>query len=181
MKKEITLLNDKVEAELPSLSQQCEELGRILGLDGPVRKEVLKAAIEDSAYANNLLVCRGNQEFLKVLLSKPQARQPSENSGMELIRKGAEALLRWGCTGFSVVSDEIFRERLSACVECPHLSSPREGNRLLYMIAGAASKDRAVCSRCGCVVARKARLTSESCPEPHPSVPGLSRWNEPMV
>lgn len=59
----------------------------------------------------------------------------------------AEAMLRWGKAGFSLVPEKELTERLNICYDCP-----------LY------DEDSNRCKECGCFVDKKARLSSESCP-----------------
>jgi len=166
------------------VAQQCVEIAAILGLAEPVREEVLLAAVADSTYAHNLLVCRGNQEFMDHLLANPpfvDATRGGEAIGTAaLVRRAAESLVRWGKTGFSTVSAERYRERLAACNACQHLQAPPTPRAALYALAGAAANERTVCGKCGCVVTVKARRTSESCPDAHPNHAGLNRWGDPF-
>lgn len=158
---------------------QCEELGRVLGLEAPVSREVLQAAVADSGYASNLLVARGQPRFLNVLLARPPRPQLAMPSLRDLAVSAAASLSRWACTGFSTVSEECYAARLNACAACPNLSAPPEQRQWLYTLAGASPGQRAVCSKCGCVVTTKARLTHETCPDPDPANRSVNRWNEP--
>lgn len=166
--------------ETLSIDAQREELGAILGLDGPVAEEVLAAAVANERYARNLLVCRGTPELMEGLLANPP-RAAGRMGAVELAVEGTRALLRWGATGFTVAAGEQYRARLAACEACPHLSTPpaEGGARVLYRLAGTRAAERTVCTSCGCVVTRKARLPAAACPEPHPDRPGFNRWNEP--
>ncbi|MBD0321453.1 MAG: hypothetical protein ICV87_14025, partial [Gemmatimonadetes bacterium] len=81
--------------ETLSIDAQREELGAILGLDGPVEEEVLAAAVANDRYARNLLLCRGRPELMGPLLASPP--RPAVRPGaVELAAEGARALLRWG-------------------------------------------------------------------------------------
>ena len=167
-----------------STEQQCSEMAAILGLAEPVGEEVLRAAVADSTYAHNLLVCRGEPEYLEYLLAHPP--QQEEHHGAEsistvaLARSATESLVRWARTGFSTVSEATFQQRLEACNNCPYLKVPPDHQRALYSFAGAASNEQTVCGKCGCVVTVKARRISDTCPDPHPERTGLNRWNEPL-
>jgi hypothetical protein len=170
------------DGEAVPVAEQCRQFGEILGIGEPVAESVLAAAIENPTYATNLLVCRGRPDLLATLLSRPpRRRDAAAMSSGELMRKGVEALWRWGRTGFSVVEDAVLQRRLAACETCPNLSSPPADKKLLYVLAGSMGTRQPVCRRCGCVVTRKARLPGESCPDPHPELPGVSRWSEPAV
>lgn len=170
--------------EAITLQQQQAELAAILGLDEPVSEEVLHAAVADSTYVHNLLVCRREPEFLAHLLANPPKVEASggaeDFSTATLLVKAGESLARWAKTGFSTVSDEVYRSRLQRCSECPNLQAPPKNQQSLYALAGATANDRSVCGKCGCVVTVKARRTSDTCPDPHPGRAGMNRWNELM-
>jgi hypothetical protein len=161
-------MTSPIEATVPGpevpMPDQCEELGRILGLDGPVAEQVLYAALDDEAYARNLLLCRRQPALLAHLLEHPPER-PRRQTKAELAARGAGALVRWARTGFTVVDGATYERRLAACERCPDLQRTDAGNR--------------VCARCGCRVDWKARLSSESCPASDPGAPELTRWREP--
>lgn len=164
-----------------TVEDQCQRLGEILGLTSPVEERVLSAALHNQSYAVNLLLCRETPVFLNQLLAHPPASPVEPPSTHELLRKGAEALWRWGKTGFTKVDDEVLERRLATCQVCPNLSSPPEGREALYGLAGTAAGSKSVCRVCGCPVARKAAMTFENCPDPHPQLEGLSRWGEPTM
>lgn len=171
------------EHNLSTIEQQRIELAAILGLNEPVSEDVLQAAVADSTYAHHLLVCRGNAEYMDHLLANPPKLKSNGevHSRTSLVRRAAESLVLWARTGFSTVTEDVYRKRLDACGECPHLRTPPETKSMLYRIAGAAPGERGVCSECGCVVSVKARRVSDTCPVAHPSRPGINRWDEPMA
>ena len=167
-----------------TMTQQRAEMAAILGLDQPVSEQVLKAAVNDEMYAHNLLVCRGEPGFMQHLLENPPV--PAADSAAPaigtttLLRRAAESLTRWAKTGFSTVSEDIYQKRLAACDGCPHLTAPPAGyQQTLYALAGAP-QTRSVCGQCGCIVAVKARRSSDTCPDAHPIAAGLNRWDEPF-
>ncbi|MFE4512750.1 hypothetical protein ACFRMQ_00945 [Kitasatospora sp. NPDC056783] len=162
------------------MPQGCRELGRILGLDGPVPEGVWAAALADEEYARALLTCRDPTRLQQLLRCPPDATG-SDLSAAALIAHGAQALARWSRTGFVEVDEETRRRRLAACAHCPYLRpGPQgKGTALLQTVAGIGLRDKSVCGLCGCLLARKSRLPSESCPAPHPTEPGLTRWDEP--
>lgn len=164
--------------QVPSITEQCEELGLILGLDGPVSAVVMQAALENETYARNLLICRREPRLLRQLLDHPPPLK--RESARELVLKGAAALANWARTGFTVVEEAVYHHRLEACQQCPNLATPPGGTRLLYAVTGVGANERAICNLCKCPVARKARLTSEGCPDSHPEKTGLTRWGEPL-
>lgn len=147
-----------------AMVRRREELAEILGVAGPVPEKVLAAAVEDEAYARNLLLCRRDPDLLQHLLDNPPRRKP-RFSRTELATRAAGALARWAKTGFTFVEDDVRRRRLAACEACPDLI--RGDNAL-------------ACGLCGCRVEWKTRLSSESCPAPHDEFPNLTRWREPQ-
>ncbi len=167
-----------------SIEQQLVEMAAILGLDKPVSKEVLQAAVDDSTYAHNLLVCRGQPEFMEHLIANPPRMDESADLGtfstVTLLGRAAGSLARWAKTGFSTVSEETYHKRLMACNVCPNLKIPPKNQQSLYARAGADIKERTVCSMCGCVVKVKALRTSDTCSAPHPNRAGFNRWDAPL-
>lgn len=162
-----------------SCEDQCAQLAKILGLDQPVSPAVLEAALRDPLYVQNLLVSRGEPRFLDRLLANPPAT-PAEGvpTVSELLAEAAKSLGKWAMTGFSTVSEERYGERLAACQACPHLRRPPENRRVLYAAAGAKRDERSLCGKCGCVVSAKARRPHDTCPDPHPTTPGVNRWGD---
>lgn len=133
-----------------------------------------------------MLGARGFPRALEVLLANPPevpeqevgADEPRPRPGnRELLAEAAGAFARWARSGFQRVSHEQRERRLRACAGCDHLSAPP--NRMLYRLTMA--RENAVCGRCGCPVARKASLATETCPAPHPRLPGLNRWEEALA
>ncbi|MVO98268.1 hypothetical protein [Paenibacillus lutrae] len=105
------------------------------------------------------------------------------HSNTELAKKAGQALWKWARTGFATVEDDVYRRRMSACEACPHIQS--KPDKLLYnalssatsATGGAAEK---ICGKCGCVLSKKTRLPTESCPDEHPDLAGMTRWEEPV-
>jgi hypothetical protein len=161
------------------LARQCEQMRLVLGVDREVPEAALLAAVEDPAYADNLLTCRRDPELLDYLLANPPTRRGGV-SAVDLIARGARAIALWAKAGFTVVDDATLRRRLDACASCPELRRPPT-NSLLYRAAGADFDVNSVCGKCGCVVKTKARLPTEACPAPHPELAGRNRWNEPLA
>ncbi|NIK68670.1 hypothetical protein [Paenibacillus sp. BK720] len=178
-----------------TIEEQCRQFGSILGLDGPVSEEVLFAAVHDPSYAHNLLSARRSEMFLNYLLSNPpkvdsaseaetEATSAEGNpSNMELAKKVGHALWKWAKAGFATVEDEIYRKRMDACTVCPHSQS--KPDKLLYnaLSKSAASDGTAekICGKCGCVLSKKTKLPTESCPDNHPELAGMTRWEEPIT
>lgn len=163
--------------------------GEILGLAGPVDERVLLGALADQVYARNLLVSRRDASFRDYLLAHPpavaaadEARRPASNA--ELVRKAGRSLVDWARTGFSTVDLDVLERREEACLACPHLVTPTRllqkttGSKRMGAQVGKRTGDK-VCDLCGCNVARKIRLTSESCPGLEPGRPAYTRWGDP--
>jgi len=178
-----TIMNVKPNAIEDRLQEQCMEMAAILGLDEPVPEQVLRAALNDSNYAHNLLVVRNEQEYLKYLLANPPKNvetQVKDIPAKTLVKRAAKSLLKWAATGFSTVSKETYQRRTDACKTCPNLRIPSSDQNILYSIAGAVN-NKSVCGKCGCVIVVKAKRSTDTCPDEHPLKPGLNRWEEPFV
>ncbi|SEW52791.1 hypothetical protein [Chitinophaga arvensicola] len=167
------------------LMEQRSQLAEILGLEGPVSEEVLKAAVGNESYARNLLLSKENPQMLETLLNKPGRQGTQEFSHATLIRKAATALLRWGKTGFAIVNADVLEQREDACLSCHHLRDPK--GTLQQIVPSAQGKDKPgyrtgkkVCDLCGCNIANKIRLPSEFCPDVHPEDHQHTRWGEPV-
>lgn len=99
-------------------------------------------------------------------------------SDIEILGKISGAIWHWAKTGFSIADQSTYEKRYSICMQCPRLAdAPR---KLLYKVITANSVDEKICTLCGCVVSKKARIASESCPDKHSEHPELSRWEEPL-
>lgn len=66
-----------------------------------------------------------------------------------------DSLKNFSSSGYKLVSDEIFEERLDICKECPDFNS-------------AISQ----CRQCGCLLSIKAKWASEKCP--------LDKWESKL-
>lgn len=157
------------------LEEARERLGTLLGLDAPVSDAVAVAAAADQVYARNLLATRDAPALLEHLLANPP--QVEEPSTLELGGRLAQAMVRWGRTGFTVVDDATRARRLSACAACPHRIEARRHPTLHRWLADGERPQ--VCGLCGCALARKTRLGSERCPDEDPARPGFDRWGHP--
>lgn len=100
-------------------------------------------------------------------------------SDTEILGQISVAIWNWAKSGFSVVDQSIYSKRYNTCMQCPHLvDAPR---KLLYKIITANNANEKACALCGCVVSKKTRIVSESCPDKHPENPELNRWGEPFI
>lgn len=174
--------------EIDSLDQARHELGRLLGLSEPVSASAMKAALSDELYAHYLFVCRDAPPFLTHLLNNPpevveieatESSKVTEISTAALLAKAVQAIWKWGQSGFAIADDVIYTRRMEACRVCPNLVEPPP--KLVYhLFSSSVSDEHKICSECGCVASRKARLISESCPDRSPQNPAFTRWGELM-
>lgn len=159
-----------------SVEQACTRLGEILGTSEPVSEQVFAAAMQDQSYARNLLVTRDAPHLREHLLANPPAVR-DDASAIVLTGRAAKALVRWAGTGFSAVEEQLYRQRLDACAACPHQIEAKR-HPTLYRMMSDGERPK-VCGRCGCSLVRKARMTSERCPDEDPRRPGFNRWGQP--
>lgn len=157
------------------LDEARERLGELLGLDRPVSEAVAAAAAADEAYARNLLATRDAPPLREHLLANPP--EVDEASVVELGGRLAQAVVRWGRTGFTIVDDATRARRLAACADCPHRIAAQRHPTLHRWLADGERPY--VCGLCGCSLARKTRLASESCPGEDPDHLGFDRWGNP--
>lgn len=187
-------------------SEDWDELrarfGGTLGLHDPVPGAVLRRAMADATFAHRLLVSRGSPGFLAALIEDPGNRayeaadtaltgepgpRPSELPGAvrtvadtrpntDLAKSAAAALVAWGKAGFTHVDAPEYAARRAACEACPHLAQAPD--QLVYKVRARRNADMRVCNLCGCIAARKARLSSEMCPGADPADPTRSRWGQ---
>jgi hypothetical protein len=189
------MIKELLEAkETDSFDELCVRLGNFLGIGKAVPPKVLLRAIDDPPFADNLIVCRNTPGFLQSLFDDPKTsqydgdagkKQENGKSNTELITKAATAFLKWGKAGFSTVDEATLERRENACLACPNLSEPK--NKLQKLVAVKLDKERVgrktgdkTCKICGCNVSRKMKLPGESCPDSHPAIEGMTRWNEPQ-
>lgn len=170
------------------IESQCRELGKILGLNVPVSKEVLFAAIEKEEYGHNLLVSKGTPFLLETLLKNPPkiekvVEKENDVSNIQLMKKAIKALGNWANTGFSIVEDDILKTREDACLSCEHIADPTKilqkiiSNKDIIGVIGKRTGNK-VCRLCGCNIAKKIRLPSETCPSVSSKNPKLSLWGD---
>lgn len=167
-----------------SWGEMLEQFQVFLGSEKPVPPAVLRRALADDMFAHYLIVCRNHQPHLTSLFNDPRNRtyeRPDdieEKSSILLAAKAAKAFMKWGKAGFSQVDEETFEQRFSACESCEYLVQPPK--KLIYKLVASKRSDQRVCSACGCVASRKARLSTESCPVAGRDNPSLNRWGQPM-
>jgi len=177
-----TLLNELI-VEGGSWQSMCEELGAFLNLDQPVSSAVLNRALNDDKFAHYLIVARENQTLLKVLLDDPKNSDYEPDlsekkfSNTQLAKKALGSLAKWGKQGFKRIDKETFERRWSACTICPYLDDPPE--QLMYRLARIKKgPENKICTACGCVALRKAKIPHEFCPQQDPADPLKNRWGQ---
>ncbi|MEM9007718.1 MAG: hypothetical protein AAGE59_29915 [Cyanobacteria bacterium P01_F01_bin.86] len=188
-----TLLELVREAE--TLEEARNRLGEILELAGPAPAAVTLRVLIDSVFAEKLITVRKFPDWRDRLLADPSnaAFEPtgelldesekntsSITSVVALVKKSSASLLRWGAAGFRKAEPAVIERRKAACLSCDQLvASP---NSFPYQIAKAfAGNDRRICAACGCVVAKKILMSTETCPLTAPGDPNHSRWGEPTA
>lgn len=181
---------------LTSVEEGCDLLGRYLGLDRPVSRQVFATVIDNPTYATALFTARRAPAFRDHLLDHPEVcertarKRPDETpdeataqgpSSATLLLKAAKSFVAWGRSGFKTADDALYTARLAACDACPHHTKPER--KVAYQIAAAltgGTANRKICGLCGCVTQNKARLADERCPGQDPNRPGYSRWGDPL-
>jgi hypothetical protein len=176
---------------LASIEDGCAALGRFLGLEAPVSRDVFETVIDNPTYATALFTARKAPVFRDHLLARPDTckrryervrAEPEETSwsNAALLAKAAKSFIAWGRNGFKTADDVLYKARLAACNACEHNVMPER--KLGYQLAAALTgtkADRKICDLCGCVTEAKARLENERCPGQDPARPGFSRWGDP--
>ena len=167
-----------------------EELAAWLGFEGSITREALVAAIVLPRYRQQLEMARGSPEAVRWLLERPPKLPGSAatmagihddetvpNLGLgALVARASASLAAWGGSGFATVDSATRSRRLDACGRCPHLADPPSSG--VQRIIKLARPEAKVCGLCGCIVAAKARMASESCPAVDPNDPSRTRWGE---
>lgn len=162
-----------------------EEIGRqlqtLLGLERPLADNIVLAVVDDPLLLHHLIVVKNEPALFKMLLTSAlpaETKATAEVGGAQLTLRAANAFLKWASSGFGLVSEAQYKQRLDACSCCPHYVAPP--NTPLYRLAkavGSTGGDK-ICDLCGCVVAKKARLPTETCPDSSATQPGYNRWGE---
>ncbi len=160
-----------------------------LGTDAPISDQVLAALLISPRYAHKLGSLRDHPQAVAHLLAHPpevpldvlddlgRDHKPAESPGDgNLAAKAGASALRWIGEGLKLAEGPVRERRWAACMACPHLADPPA--RLTYRLARAITRDKKICSLCGCNVRIKGRFPHERCPDPDPANPARSRWGE---
>ncbi|MEL7222195.1 MAG: hypothetical protein AAGJ93_12805 [Bacteroidota bacterium] len=164
--------------------QLCQRLSAYLGLNKPVPEAVLLRTLAEPIFAKRLLAARNNLRLLLPLLNDDiNERFKLKSSNLELIRKATAAFIKWGKSGFTIVDQDTLRRRETACLDCPHTGlSERFLQKMVarQKVTGVPGKrlGASICKLCNCVLDKKIKLSTESCPDAHPELKGQTRWGE---
>lgn len=100
------------------------------------------------------------------------------DSPSELVKNGISEFWKWMGNYFNVVSSDREKERIEICRSCPYLEM--EGKGSLYKIGESLLGHSPICIKCGCMVNKKAKIASSTCPMEHPQQHGYSLWGDPL-
>lgn len=174
--------DDGQDVEDISFSNRAE-LSALLNLEEPVSEAVFAKAKEDNTYLHNLLISKNAPEFLEQFLNNldvvptyPQSEVVEEKRTDELIINFGKAILKWGASGFKKVDEDTYQERLNACAGCDKLTSAPD--KFIYNMLGK-NNEKGMCSSCGCLVAKKALISTDTCPEASIENANVNRWGDP--
>ena len=172
-------------ANAPSPEGAAKRLGEALGLNGPAPMEATRRALSEALYAKALWSSRKIPALRDQLLAAAGQMRISGGAddtptNAQLVAKSIKGALKWGMEGLKPAAPWVIQRRLDACLSCPHnVPAP---DKLVYRGAKVAvGKDARICDACHCLINTKSAISTEHCPEKHPSQPELSRWEEPWV
>lgn len=161
------------------LHRACDELQRLIGADAVAPTTLLRvfgdgdtcrqlserprSAGELRGFFDDAAVQSQNHDDHRdkdLALSSPSSTVVASNA--------LAAFWRWVRAGFGVVDATTYARRIESCARCElYVEAPEY---VLYAIAKTAARESRICSACGCFMAKKARLASESCP--------VNRWSK---
>ncbi|MQA19851.1 hypothetical protein [Rugamonas rivuli] len=156
-------------------SAQLHALAELLQMDVLPPGQVLRRALADDRYASNLFMSRGQPTLLRKLLASPgnaafaEAAVAADSAdiaavpALATVGHAVAAMGRWAASGFATLSVDQAEARMAVCRPCAHYTAAPKN--LLYGLTFDAAVDMNICSACGCVARRKAKLASEDCPK----------------
>ena len=151
-----------------SEAQLRKEISSSLGLEpSAITGSVLKKVATDPLYLHHLNTCRGDADFLSLLLKEGNQTETDtveEHTNVELLKSLVYTMTKWAKSGFEKVSEEILKKRLDTCASCPNADSVSP-DKFLYRVLGSRNRDIKICKLCGCAISKKARLATETCPD----------------
>ena len=175
-----------------TIGEARDRLGNLLDLADPATTAVTLRVLADSTFAEKLASVRKFPAWRDQLLADPKndAFAPPDRplnedevntrpvtSTVGLVKKSSAALLRWAAAGFKKTEPEIVEQRQAACLSCDQLVEPP--NSFPYEVAKVFSDgDRRICAACGCVVAKKILMATETCPLADTEDTNRTRWGD---
>ncbi|MEM9567474.1 MAG: hypothetical protein AAF974_04130 [Cyanobacteria bacterium P01_E01_bin.34] len=175
-----------------TIGEARDRLGKLLGLANPATTAVTLRVLADSTYAEKLASVRKFPAWRDRLLAEPknEAFAPPDRpldedevnarpvtSTVALVKKSSAALLRWAAAGFKKTEPEIVEQRKTACLSCDQLVEPPSS--FPYEVTKVFSDgDRRICAACGCVVAKKILMATETCPLADIEDKDRTRWGD---
>jgi hypothetical protein len=169
----------------PSVAEYERELAAQLERTEPLPLAAVVSAMRDPRYRRFLLRAKRAPRLLEELIRNApfaedtvaaSAGEVPPHSAGKLALRAASSLLKWSIGGFRQLDEESYARRIAACRACPMLGEAPDS--LAYRAATAGTQDGRICTACGCVAERKARLPHEKCPLPSPVDASKSRWGE---
>ncbi|MEM8629765.1 MAG: hypothetical protein AAGF74_00880 [Pseudomonadota bacterium] len=171
------------------LTQTAAQLGRDLGLDGPIPVQAAQRALLDPDYVRAVLAVRFIPRLRDQFLNNPETARvrgkadrsiPADpkRSSAAIATKAAGAVLKWGMDGLEVAQPWVIERRLAACNAC-EFNAPAPDSLLYRGAKVVVGQDAKICTKCDCLTNTKAAISSENCPEKDPKDPTMSKWQEP--
>ena len=117
------------------------------------------------------------------LMELKTAEEDQKLSNSDLLLNAANAMLKWGKAGFSVVDKSTLEKEKMPAYHANIWLSQKKLQKLVVSKAEDKIGKRAAdctCNLCGCGISKKIRIPTESCPSKHPDKEGFTRWNEPI-
>jgi len=174
------------EISIDPLTSLQAKLSQELKLEQQVPMYVVEKAQRDPSYLYHLLSSKNNPIWLRMLFNKAYEDFIADKHDIkkpkvkEIATEFSSSLLRWSMSGFKQSDHNVFLKRWNACKDCPHLIQP-PANRLYHLGRRiiSSNSDQRICNLCGCFAHKKCNIATESCPDSHPTLKGLTRWSEP--
>jgi len=178
MKDKIPSANNMLDVE-----NACEQLNRSLGNKLDISREEMVSIFSDPESLAMLGKPNITMNEITDIISSGRNRSGMANavdlSSTEIIGNGVAAFWNWAKAGFGLVGPEQYEARLSVCLKCDHYADAPD--KQIYKLVGKLSENnKKICTVCGCVAEKKARVITGACPAPHPEKEGLTKWEEPI-
>ncbi|MFT4278226.1 MAG: hypothetical protein QM576_17920 [Rhodopseudomonas sp.] len=160
-------------SSLDGESQQLRDIATSLGIPvDQLSPQLIDRLSQDPLFCHHLVASRDAPEFRELLLAEanaPNASSPPQTRRFSFgsLGKVAASLSKWVFTGAPLVSVIEYDARLAVCATCRYNSH-----------FGSKALGPATCGLCGCILAAKARLGTERCPDVEAGPSG--RWSKPQ-